>query len=611
MCVCVCVCVLGGGGGAEAGLTSTKDMGVTCELILITNDTTLTGINIAKRIDMLQKQFRGLHRRLLSELNEQRVSVDDILAELTLLPIECCKEYENLIQQKLPALEESTRITTLFNRLNPLFTFIDYGLLQHLISNLGSTELKEDMTSYIDEVQEFMQETTVGDVIDHWPGDEEAHANYSKLRVKFKDDPKTYTLERLNNFRRKFCSRVRLSDFIFGLISLEPSESFFISWLLPTVVVPKLMKSVRQIEHSFYELQHILSITVDQEQLYPSASAITVSPLPQAAVVQSPKRKPLEVRQAGDLISPTLTPKSTVVKKDVQSKTSTCTDDTVNIIVIGWEGGSRFAKGIIGQNKDSRLKLWDCSDKRYSFWWSDDVNREKFVEGRKEQLRARISTCQTSSLVLYFNDPISLPCRYCISRIGSIPNSIRITVSFTVSDLTRSLGDSIWNNAIIVQPFQPECQFGHECDLFSYQSRLREDLKGKFAEYKWRDIHPEVISNIHTVPIMYHVYHKYPKLPDGSDWLSSLWDTCLQRMTESAQHTFLRANADRIKLASTSQKREDSDKPLYEQAIIYTPRPVSSKVPIHSAVSNLLGTEIAGPLGQQQDEGKTAWQETT
>lgn len=86
-----------------------------------------------------------------------------------------------MIQQKLLILEESTRITTLFNRLNPLFNFIDYGLLQHLISNLGSTELKEDMTSYVDAVQEFMCATTVGDVINHWPGDKESHASFSKL----------------------------------------------------------------------------------------------------------------------------------------------------------------------------------------------------------------------------------------------------------------------------------------------------------------------------------------------------------------------------------------------------------------------------------------------
>ena len=53
-----------------------------------------------------------------------------------------------------------------------------------------------------------MQETTVGDVMEYWPGDEQPRLNnYSKLKAKFSEDPKSYTLERLNNFWRKFCSK--------------------------------------------------------------------------------------------------------------------------------------------------------------------------------------------------------------------------------------------------------------------------------------------------------------------------------------------------------------------------------------------------------------------
>ena len=280
--------------------------------------TSLIGIDITKRIDALQRQFRGLHRRFLSELKdpERRVSVDDVLVELTLLPIECCKEYESLIQQKLPMLEESTRITTLFNRLNPLFTFIDYGLLQHLISNLGSTELKEDMTSYIDSVQEFMRKTTVGDVMNHWPGENVPQMNYSELKIKFEDDPRIYTLERLNKFRRKFYSRVRLSEFIFGLILLEPSKSFFVTWLFPTVVVTQLSKSVHQIECSFYESEHILSISVDKEQLYPPAPSTPVI----SVSARGSKWKQPKVLQAGALITPTIAPQYAYVQPNLSTK---------------------------------------------------------------------------------------------------------------------------------------------------------------------------------------------------------------------------------------------------------------------------------------------------
>ena len=543
---------------------------------------------------MLQRQFRGLHRRFLSELKERRVSVDDVLTELTLLPIECRKEYESLIQQKLPMLEESTRITTLFNRLNPLFTFIDYGLLQHLISNLGSTELNEDMTSYVDVVQEFMRETTVGDVINHWPGDEESHASFSKLRAKFKDDPKTYTLERLNNFRRTFCCHVRLSEFIFGLKSLEPSESFFVTWLFPTVVVTQLSKLVRQVEHSFYESEHILSISVDQKQLYPppvSAATGIASPTPVLSVsARGSKRKRPEVLQAGDLITPTIAPEHAITKKDVQPKS---TDNTLDIIAIGWKGATRFAELIIGPNKGRNLNLWDYTDREYYPQESDD--REEFTEKIKEELQARISKCQHPNLVLVFNYP------YC--GASSLEEHLGLIIGLSVSDLTRFLGHSIWNNAVVVQPF---------LDFYLTLLEYQEYLKSEFIkhEYEWRDIDREVVANVPVIPV--NSNPRSPELPDRIDWLSPFWDTCLQRMTESAQYTFLKANADRIKLATGGETRKDNYEPLHKQAIIYVPGPNTSKAPVHSAVSNLLGTEIAGPFGttpvqlhRQPDSGTT------
>ena len=126
------------------------------------------------------------------------------------------------------------------------------------------------MNSYVNEIQIFMRETTVGDVMEYWPGDEQPHLNYSELMAKFSDDPKTYTLERLNNFRRKFCSKVRLSEFIFGLILLEAGESFFATWLVPTVVIPELKMMARKIENCFYREEHLLMISLDHEVLYQS-----------------------------------------------------------------------------------------------------------------------------------------------------------------------------------------------------------------------------------------------------------------------------------------------------------------------------------------------------
>lgn len=158
-------------------------------------------IDTAERINSLEKQFDSLHRRLVSEVTKDEASKGvELLRALTVLPVSIKNEYEDMIQNKLPALEEK-RTTAVFLYLGPLFVFIDYGLLDHLISKCGTLKLQEDMKLYVHEIQIFMQETKVADLMDFWPGKEQPHLNYSLLRAKFSGDPKTYTLERLNNFR--------------------------------------------------------------------------------------------------------------------------------------------------------------------------------------------------------------------------------------------------------------------------------------------------------------------------------------------------------------------------------------------------------------------------
>jgi hypothetical protein len=106
------------------------------------------------------------------------------------------------------------------------------------------------------------------------------------------------------------------------------------------VVVAQLSKSVHQIEHSFYESENILSLSVDTEQLYPPpASASMVSPLP--VLVQRSERVQPEVPSAGDLITPMPTLRSTT------ERIPRSADDTVNIIMVGWADAKYFAQGII------------------------------------------------------------------------------------------------------------------------------------------------------------------------------------------------------------------------------------------------------------------------
>ena len=226
--------------------------------------------DVSKRIETLEEQFDHLHDRLVTELSEGGASVEIILRALTKLPLAFRKEYEGAIQNMLPDLEKREVVCHLFHRLNPLFTFIDHKLLQHLVSKFGSLELKQDMTTYSRKVELFKKVTTISELIDYWPGLKVTEVDHKVLRTKFEDDPKSYTLEKLDYFRNRFYSNLRLSEFIAVsiLMVLDPANSFIAMWFVPTVVVPELIEAFCRMDISFFQDEQILEISLDDRMLY-------------------------------------------------------------------------------------------------------------------------------------------------------------------------------------------------------------------------------------------------------------------------------------------------------------------------------------------------------
>ena len=238
-----------------------------------------------KKIKELEERFRKLHGELLSILIEDKISTDSVLQSLTLLPIDLKGRYESKIQELLPTLEAKERIHALFRYLNPLFTFIDYDLLRHLISTFGKTELKEDMATYADQVKLFKQETTVGDLIAYWPGccitESDVKMTYkpATLRAKIGDDPKTYTLEKLDSFRNIFCCKIFLSDYVslFILEILEAAGSFWVVWRIPFYDELDL-EEAKFLSPQFYQSEHVQELSLDGLTLYSIFATQSVSP---------------------------------------------------------------------------------------------------------------------------------------------------------------------------------------------------------------------------------------------------------------------------------------------------------------------------------------------
>ena len=219
-------------------------------------------------LDDFKARFSDLHQKLCSELAAGCVDTLCILRNLSLLPLELKKEYDKPIKELLPELKQQTNISHLLYQLNPLLSFIDYSLLEHIINQLGSEGLKKEIVVYCRDIQTFMKKTTVRQLIGYLPGELEVPPNFEVLIAKVKEDASKCTLARIDDFRRQLFAEIRLSEIVCHLLALEDSNSFLLSFLVPSVLVSGIIKSARKIDNCFFHRESIAYTLVGNRWVY-------------------------------------------------------------------------------------------------------------------------------------------------------------------------------------------------------------------------------------------------------------------------------------------------------------------------------------------------------
>ena len=234
-------------------------------------------LKVAAEIEDFEDQFRKLHRNTRLELISSSTDTKEVLEALTLLPLKLKSEYANAIQSMLPTLSCQQGVNELFLHLNPLLSFIDYGLLEYIIKIFCGDNLKDDMRSYSNDMQTFMEQTTIEQLIGLIPGQHQIPKTFSLLEAKIGHDAGKCTLMEVNAIRIRYCGEVKLSKFIFHLVAITKANSFIVKWLVPSVIVADLMASTRAIESKFFQENAIISLSLNKTWLYDETTSTTIS----------------------------------------------------------------------------------------------------------------------------------------------------------------------------------------------------------------------------------------------------------------------------------------------------------------------------------------------
>ena len=230
--------------------------------------------SFAEVADRLEEQFDSIRTKLLTELiKECSLSPEDLVDSLTHLPIALRAEYQKFVSENVRFLQQADSIKKVFHHINPLLTFMDYNLLEHLIKKHGSKQLKEEMAAYVVSVKAFLGETTIGQLADYWPGLPDIPPHFERLKVTIKGDPNAITLQELNDLRKRVCCEISLADSVLVLIGVALHNSFSAIWIVPALYVSHLksmLGSLRSLKE-FYKSEGIKSVTLGKRRLFPVA----------------------------------------------------------------------------------------------------------------------------------------------------------------------------------------------------------------------------------------------------------------------------------------------------------------------------------------------------
>ena len=185
-----------------------------------------------------------------------------------MLPNAISKQHEEFILDKYSIFMQAKSVEYIFAHLNFYLSFIDFSLLEHIIEHFGSCNLQQRMKQYSKDMEMFRTETPVADVIPYLSGRPEPPPHFARLKMKLNFDPKTCTLEDLEQHRKKFGSEFSLSKF--ALFLRELGEGSLVEvYLIPWDIVPSLKDLVQKKSATFFHELNVLDLYVNEECLYP------------------------------------------------------------------------------------------------------------------------------------------------------------------------------------------------------------------------------------------------------------------------------------------------------------------------------------------------------
>ena len=225
-------------------------------------------LSVEDQVCYFDSTFRSLVNKAYQEVNG-KMEPAEFLSRVTCLPVSDRTQHRSFIKKNLTNIPQSATIVNIWTILNLYWDFLNYGLLEHVVSNFGSQDLKRQMRHYVDELSTFKQTTRLCDFIESWPcrDDGPPEVRLKKVVVKMNHEWSQCTLHDVESFKKALVHKFFLPEFD---ILLQKAERgcVCVTWLTSPSVATHLQQNLVNIETEFFKKLDIDAVTIDGQDVY-------------------------------------------------------------------------------------------------------------------------------------------------------------------------------------------------------------------------------------------------------------------------------------------------------------------------------------------------------
>ena len=214
---------------------------------------------IASEMEKLEAEFEKLKDDIYESVREQPVDIFKV--RLTSLNV---RDKEHFMEFMTKIIQNKVSVTDIWVALNTFFNFLNYSILQHVLTKFTNRALQGRMDAYKDKLYTFFRRTRLCDFLQCWPSCKR-DPPVKELRnfvAKSRKDWDSCTLHDLENLKGRLATKLLLPKFVF-LLKKASRGCLEVTFSIPPSLVEQLQTEVKNTPLREFVEMEIESITVD------------------------------------------------------------------------------------------------------------------------------------------------------------------------------------------------------------------------------------------------------------------------------------------------------------------------------------------------------------